>query len=291
MGSPRFTVREVHRFLVTHAWFPPGAFLEPHVHDRPTLAVILRGGFDLQFSSPAIRKKALPSPAGTIFTEPAGEKHANTVSEEGATVIVFQPAPSDTDLPMEGIRLLDRINHFRHGRVSTIARELATEVLQPDGLSSLAVESLALEMLVESARLEADHRRPGDLPGWMTRAIEFVHAHFRERLRIPDVARAAGVHPAHLAETFRRIHKMPLGEYIRTLRVRWAADALAHTEESISRIAFRAGFADQAHLTRVFKSQTGSTPGRYRRQRARRRPVVPGWEGAGRALDSSHDRG
>lgn len=269
LGSPRYTVREIRRFLVTHAWFPPGALLEPHVHDRPTFAVILRGGFDLQFFSPAIRRKELPSPAGAIFTEPAGEKHANTVSAEGASVVVVQPDPDESDLPMEGLRLLDRINHFRDGKISTIARELETELLQPDGVSPLAVEALALEMLVASARLHADHLEPGDMSKWMARAIEFVHEHFREPLRIPDVAEAAGVHPAHLAATFRRIHRMPLGTYIRKLRVRWAADALARTDESISRIAFRAGFADQAHLTRVFKSETGATPGRYRRRRHR----------------------
>lgn len=276
MGSPRYTVRELRRFLVTHAWFPPGAVLEPHVHDRPTFAVILRGGFDLQFFSPAIRRKKLASPAGAIFTEPAGEKHANAVSEEGASVIVFQPDPDESDLPLEGLRLLDRINHFRHGRVSTIAQEIETELLQPDGLSPLAVEALALEMLVTSARLDADHVGPGEMQRWMTRTIEFVHEHFREPLRIPDVAAVAGVHPAHLAATFRRIHRMPLGTYTRKLRVRWAADALARTDESISGIAFRAGFADQAHLTRVFKSETGTTPGRYRRRRRTgQRGVVP----------------
>lgn len=287
MGSPRFTVREVHRFLVTHAWFPPGVRLEPHVHDRPTFAVILRGGFDLHFASPAIRKKHLPSPAGSIFTEPAGEKHANTVSAEGASVIVLQPDPDGADLPPAGLDLFDDIHHFRHGKVATIARELATEVLKRDGLSALAVESLALEMLVESARLEAEYRCPDDISGWMSRAIEFVHSRFREPLRIRDVARAAEVHPAHLASTFRSTHKMPLATYIRKLKVRWAAHALLHSDDSISRIAFRAGFADQAHLTRVFKSETGTTPGRYRRRhrRAGRGPLFTGWDGPGEHHD------
>ncbi len=58
---------------------------------------------------------------------------------------------------------------------------------------------------------------------------------------------------------------MPLGTYMRRLRVEWAADRLAGSDLPISTIAFRAGFADQPHLTRTFKSETGWTPGQYRK--------------------------
>ena len=264
MGSPRFTQREVRRFLVTHAWFPPGATLHAHVHERPTFAVLLDGAFDLVFSSPAIRRSTLACPPGTIFTEPAGERHANVVSEAGASVIVFQPDPEAPELDLRGLAVLDRINHFRHGATADVARELAGEVFRTDPASDLAIEALALEMLVEAARLEEDRRRPGEMPPWMVRAVEFVHAGFRDSPRIRDVAREAGVHPSHLAATFRRMHGVPLGRYIRNLRVRWAAERLAGSDEGIARIAVRAGFADQPHLTRAFKAHTGMTPGQYR---------------------------
>lgn len=278
MGSPRFTAREVDRFLVTHVWFPPGASLEAHVHDRPTFAVILEGGFDLEFTSAAIRRKALPSPPGSIFTEPAGEMHRNTVSDRGASVIVFQPDAGADELDRAGLGVLDRINHFRHEGIARIGRQLAREVLEQDDFAELAIEALALEMLVGTARLDDEARRPAETPPWMNRAVEFVHASFLERLRIADVAAAAGVHPAHLAAEFRRDRGVPLGTYIRRLRVEWAAEQLARTEVSISRIAVRAGFADQAHLTRVFKVATGLTPAKYRGLRyARSSPSVP-WQ-------------
>jgi AraC family transcriptional regulator len=96
-----------------------------------------------------------------------------------------------------------------------------------------------------------------------------VHARFREHLRIDEIAHAAGVHPAHLAAVFRRVHRMPLGSYVRRLRVDWAADRLIGTNNPISAIAAEAGFADQAHLTRWFRRVTGVTPAAYRRAHLR----------------------
>lgn len=267
MGSPEFLTTEVEGFRVTHAWFPPSATLEAHIHDRPTFAIMLEGGFDLHFTSAAIRRKRLPCPAGTILTEPAGEKHANYIAPGGARVVVLQPDPERDELLRPGAAVLDRINHFRHGRIELTARRLAREVTEPDELSPLSIQALALEMLVDAARLDRQDRWEGERPPWVARAREYVHEHFRDRLRIADVAEAVDVHPAHLAATFRDTHSMPLGEYIRKLKMEWAAVQLVETDDPIASIAYRAGFADQAHLTRAFKKQTGWTPARYRKAR------------------------
>lgn len=268
MGSPEYTTQEAGGFLVTHAWFPPGASLEAHVHERATFAIMLTGGFDLRFTSPAIRRRQLACLSGTVFTEPAGEKHANLVDEDGATVVVVQPDPEhQEELVGPCAEVLDRIHHFRHGAITLAARRLAREVKAPDEVTPVSIESLALEMLAAAARLDEEQRSASPSPAWFERAEEFVHDHFRDSIRIADVAEAADVHPAHLASVFRSTYQMPLGTYIRSLRVEWAADRLTNSDDPISSIAFRAGFADQAHLTRVFKRQTGWTPARYRESR------------------------
>lgn len=264
MGSPEFLTYEGGGFLVTHARFPASATLEPHIHDRPTLAVILEGGFDLHFNSAAINKRRLACPPGTIFTEPAGEKHANYIAVEGARVVVLQPDPEQEEMLRPSAAVLDRINHFRHGRIELTAKRLAQEVLEPDEVSPMSIQALALEMLVDAARFDREESWKRMRPAWIARAREYVHAHFREGLRIADVAEAVDVHPAHLAACFRDAHSMPLGEYIRALKVEWAARQLVETDEPIASIACRAGFSDQAHLTRAFKKQTGWTPARYR---------------------------
>lgn len=267
--SPRFRAREVPRCLVTHVWFPPGVVLAPHVHDRPTFAVILEGGFDLTLAM-GIGDRTLACPAGTVLTQPAGERHANHIAPDGARGVVLQFDTANDALPARCLALLDRINHFRDGPIAAAAWSLARELAAPDDVTPLAIEGLVLEILAEAARLDQRIGRPhGKLPTWLIRSTELVHARFREHLRIDEIAHAAGVHPAHLAAVFRRVHRMPLGSYVRRLRVDWAADRLIGTNNPISAIAAEAGFADQAHLTRLFRRVTGVTPAAYRRAHLR----------------------
>jgi AraC-like DNA-binding protein len=115
--------------------------------------------------------------------------------------------------------------------------------------------------------LEPGIRMRGSTPRWLTRATDLVHARFRDNLRIDDIAAEAGVHAAHLAVVFRRVHRQPLGSYMRRLRVGWAADRLLDTDATVAAIACEAGFADQAHLTRCFRQMLGTTPAAYRRAR------------------------
>ena len=75
---------------------------------------------------------------------------------------------------------------------------------------------------------------------------------------------AAGVDPAHLARAFRAHYGTTAGAYLREIRVRRAADALALSSAALSQIALDGGFADQSHLTRVFGEFYGLTPRRWR---------------------------
>lgn len=254
--------------MVTHVWFPPGVILETHEHDRSTFAVILAGGFDLVLRSTNNGSRTYDCPAGTILTQPAGVRHANHIAANGAQGVVLQPDTVAGALPERCLAMLDRINHFRDGPIAAAARGLARELAAPDDLTPLAIEGLVMEILAEAARLDREigiHRTQP--PRWLITATDLVHARFRENLRIDEIAGAAGVHAAHLASVFRRVHRIPIGNYMRRLRVDWAADQLIGTDLPISEIAAEAGFADQAHLTRWFRRVMGATPAAYRRSR------------------------
>ena len=81
-----------------------------------------------------------------------------------------------------------------------------------------------------------------------------------------ELAQTVGVHPTYLARAFRAQYGLSVGEYGRRLRLAWAAAELARGDTPLAEIAASAGFADQSHFTRVFKTHLGSTPARYREQ-------------------------
>jgi AraC family transcriptional regulator len=262
MGSPAFRSMALDGFDVIEAWFSPREYLAPHTHDRACVAMMLEGSFDL-----AIGGRVHSCPPTAVATEPAGERHANSIGDAGARVVVIQPDPGRSELLRPFARLLDQPSHRHHAGVAASAARLARELDRPDHLASLAAEAAVLEILVVLSRLAIHAERAP--PPWLLRARELVHAKFREPLQIGEVAREVEVHPGHLARAFRQHFRMPLGSYVRNLRLEWVAARLLGSEESLASIALAAGFADQSHLTRVFKCRTGLTPQAYRRTRSR----------------------
>jgi AraC family transcriptional regulator len=73
------------------------------------------------------------------------------------------------------------------------------------------------------------------------------------------------VHPVHLTRLFRQSLRTTPGAYQRRLRVEWVARQLRGTSVPIAALAAQAGFTDQSHLGRVFRTMTGATPAAYRR--------------------------
>jgi len=148
------------------------------------------------------------------------------------------------------------------------AARLTQELDAADDLAPLAAEAIALELLVMMARIEsATLKSP---PSWLLRAQELLHERFAGPLRISEVAQAVGIHPAHLARTFRAHFSVSIGSYVRRLRLEWAAVELGRADSSLAAIALDAGFADQSHFTRAFKRQLGITPSAFRASRCGR---------------------
>lgn len=258
MGSPSFRSLGLDGFAVVEAWFPAQEVLADHTHDRACVAVMLDGSFDLHFTG-----KSYHCPPATIFTEPAGETHANFIGSAGAHVVVVQPDPTSTELLRPFAGFLDRATHRNHAGMAERAFRLARELDQVDDLSALAAEGIVLEMLATLARVEAGAVRRQ--PPWLRQAQELLHAQFTQAIRTADVASAVGVHPAHLARVFRTHFKLSMGSYVRRLRLDWAARELGRSDASLAAVALAAGFADQSHFTRFFKRHTGLTPNAYRR--------------------------
>jgi AraC family transcriptional regulator len=260
LGSQVAKTREVGPFQLTRATFPAGGTIPPHVHDRPCIAFMLGGSFDLRFH----RGRRFDCLAGTAFIEPAGETHCNCMGCAGARVLVLQPDPHSDVLPAPLGPVLARPAHFTDPGLFHLARRLYAEMNDPDPVSALMLEGLSLEIIALVAR-ERLPKSNGRAPHWLGEAEALVRSRFAKPLTVAAVAHEVGVHPSHLARTFRHFHRCSIGRFVRQLRMEWAAHQLATTERTIAAIATQAGFADQSHFTRRFRQQAGVTPHRWRR--------------------------
>jgi AraC family transcriptional regulator len=260
MGSPRFRAVDTRACIVTHAWFPPGAMLAPHTHDRPIVAVMLSGGFRSD-----IAHRRLECAPGSVWTEPLAEIHANDVGREGARVVVMQPDPllGHRFAPVQ--RLLEDVSLQRHAGIASDARRVVEEIEHGDDISPMAIDALVMSMLSVAGRLRERETRESTPPRWLLMVRDLLHDRFLERLTLDELAAAAGVQASYLARQFRAWCCMTIGEYVRRLRCDWAAARLAQTDTPISEIALRAGYSDQSHFTRQCRQYLGMSPGAYRR--------------------------
>lgn len=98
------------------------------------------------------------------------------------------------------------------------------------------------------------------------RAVEFIRTHFRERLRVEDLADMVHLSARQLNRKFVETFGSSPQAFIMKLRIQAACEALQHEDSPISEIARKTGFYDQSELTNHFQKHIGMTPLRYQRQ-------------------------
>jgi len=261
MGSPRFRRRDLGAVRVTDACFAARDVLQRHSHERTIVGFMVAGGFDLSFS-----RRTFDCVAGSVFVEPAGERHGNRLGADGARVLVLE---IDPDLSRGDLarfeEFLSAPSLARRADLTPGMRQLLQAVGSAD---SAAVEANAWELLGRAAA-PWPRARP---EGWAERIRELLHDNLHRPMKLVDLARETGVHRVHLGRVFRDRFGESLGDYHRRIRLDWAAGQLQRDEATIGEIALRAGFTDQAHFTRFFKRHAGVTPGAFREgyQRSRR---------------------
>lgn len=249
--------REIAGFHSTETCHPPGFLIPAHFHDFASLYLVLQGGLTEFYGN---KKRECRQPS-VVFTPP-GEKHSNRFSDRGGRCFLVEIPPAYIErLADAGIRHEASL-HADGGSLAWLVMKLYREFELPDSVSLLAVEGLMLEALSEFGRF--NERPIVAAPAWLRRARNLVQDQFSENLSLDEIAAEVGVHPAHLARTFRRCYGTTIGEYQRRLRVEYASRQLSETGRSILDIALSAGFADQAHFSRTFKNQVGLTPAKFR---------------------------
>jgi AraC family transcriptional regulator len=245
-------------FVLSELRFPAGYDQPPFEPESPYVAVVLDGALVKSFPR---REHELGG--GNAISIPVGATHSARFGPGGARIMVV----TTTGGARTAVADFRRLAEVRGREVPWLAWRLAGELHASDASAPLAAEGLALELLAATAReLHAGYARP---PAWLASAEELLRARARENVALGELALAIGVHPAHLARTFRAHYGVSVGEYRRRLRLAWAAGELACGERQLAEIAVEAGFADQSHFTRVFKRYVGSTPARYREQTSR----------------------
>ncbi len=96
--------------------------------------------------------------------------------------------------------------------------------------------------------------------------VDYVRAHYREKLSVADMAKVGGISVSSQERLFRKTFGLTPLMYLRKTRLNAACKALRDTDMELSAIAERYGFNDQTNMTRAFRLELNITPLKYRRR-------------------------
>jgi AraC family transcriptional regulator len=254
--------RQVGQLALSEVAYPAGLVLPSHAHEHGYFCLVLRGGYTETCQSGTTYCKPM-----TILYRAPGEPHVDHFHDSGGRCAVIEIPNTWVARLCQG-PVKPETAEYQGGPLLRLALGLGRELRNWDDVSCLAIQGLALEMLAEAARgRTCPAERPR--PPWLERCRALLHARFRERIPLEEVARELHVHPSHLVRTFRRQHRCTMGEYVRRLRVDYACRRLAAPGASVLEVALDAGFCDQSQFCKTFKRHTGLTPTAFRLMHAR----------------------
>jgi AraC family transcriptional regulator len=144
-----------------------------------------------------------------------------------------------------------------------LAHALLRECARGDQRSDLAAESLCYELMAAAGIPAGEEKLLR--PGWVDGAYELLQDNYEQNMTVSEVARSVGVHPIHLARTFRIFFRSTPGDLLRRRRLEKAMELLMLSDRSLADIALHCGFTDQSHLTNAFRQVYGVPPARFRR--------------------------
>lgn len=124
-------------------------------------------------------------------------------------------------------------------------------------------------LLISIARENTEIRLPEKLPPKETvpiaQSLDFISMHYMEPLKIQELAANCHLSESHFRKIFSSYMNMGPMEYINLVRIRAACELLKRTDEFVTDIANKCGFATFSTFIRNFKKVMGTSPNEWRK--------------------------
>jgi AraC family transcriptional regulator len=240
----------------------PHLTVQRHTHDTAHLVFSMSGAYiTTARGAPevSVRPILVYNPPGTTHRD----RFAESAGRCDGSFLSLAVAADRMRGVGEEVPLIEEPVCLDDARALALAIRLVRECRSWDAGSPLVVEAVALELVGAGARRPLPES--GGAPGWLCRARDMLRELAASEVSVDLVARECGVHPVHLARSFRRFFRSSPGHYWRRCRAERAAVLLRDSRWSLSRVALESGFADQSHLTHTFRRLYALTPAEYRR--------------------------
>lgn len=147
-----------------------------------------------------------------------------------------------------------------HNALNTLIEPL---LQQASPLEKEAGVMAFFEQVVESMEPVRDCPKVIELPKLKV-IKEYLHNNYLKKITLDELESISGLNKFAIIRSFKEEFNIPPHTYQTMLRINYAKKLLRQKRQ-IAEVACEAGFYDQSHFHKIFKSHTGVTPEKYQR--------------------------
>jgi len=172
------------------------------------------------------------------------------------------------DLGEQGVsysnEILDAIPSYFH--INTNVTRFFEEVIDRYGtvspISPLIMNSYVLRIISEyynELHIEKKHSRA------VSDCLAYIDDNFHTNITLETLSKISGYSSLHLLRLFKAEIGISPHEHLTSVRINQAKNLLINSALSLTEISFMCGFQSDSHFKSLFKSKTGISPGKFRK--------------------------
>ena len=178
--------------------------------------------------------------------------------------ITFSGKFAESILPQKAF-VIGGDHSYIYDTVNSLREKYEEEDFYEHGNSKLYFILLKLRRLTENARSLKAY--VNDTKGEFSKSLKYMIEHFTEDISISQLSEICGVSEEYYCRLFKKLEGTTPVSYINSLRITRACDMLSkEPERRIEDIAKDCGFFNISYFNRVFKKETGVSPGAFRKK-------------------------
>jgi AraC-like DNA-binding protein len=136
---------------------------------------------------------------------------------------------------------------------------------QKDVRAEWAASLLLVELLTELLAAGSGPMSARPIPKTIEAVMKDMDQRFFERITLDEWAAKHAMSKYQLAKQFKKYTGVTPNEYVIRLRMTFAKELLAYSDDSVAEIAAKAGIDNVSHFINLFKAREGVTPLAYRK--------------------------
>jgi len=235
---------------------------------QATLSALVEGLKEQNPEGPALLSYPLDKERKLIAALCQGDKkEAENILNEILAVLVFNNKDHFHYIQLRGLELAVLLTRTGTNSTSATAVENNARYLRRlQGAKNMEELTGVLHGIVGSVaeQIVSFHGLPH--ASAMRKAELYIRENLTRKISLGEIAKVAGLSAPYFSTIFKEEMGENLSSYVNRQRVEKASKLLLETDLSLSEIAAGCCFQDQSWFSKIFKSFTGISPGKYRRQ-------------------------